>query len=116
MNTADSSVVIHPNGNIAEHLVASGLARIVDWHAGLMGAQGMERLRAAERKAKERRLCLYAAAASASKGVAGTPNPSSKPQAFNGIVSRVWSGDQLSVFDPAGKERKLQLSSVRAAK
>jgi staphylococcal nuclease domain-containing protein 1 len=43
-------VVQHPAGNIAEHLVASGLARVVDWHAGMMSASGgMDRLRAAER-------------------------------------------------------------------
>lgn len=42
-------MVIHPNGNIAEHLVASGLAKVVDWHAGMLAAGGfMERLRAAE--------------------------------------------------------------------
>jgi staphylococcal nuclease domain-containing protein 1 len=42
--------VQHPAGNIAEHLVASGLARVVDWHAGMLSASGgMERLRAAER-------------------------------------------------------------------
>lgn len=43
-------VVQHPAGNIAEHLVAAGLARVVDWHAGMLSASGgMERLRAAER-------------------------------------------------------------------
>lgn len=41
--------VMHPNGNIAEHLVANGLARVVDWHAGMLStAGGMERLRSAE--------------------------------------------------------------------
>lgn len=43
-------VVQHPAGNIAEHLVGAGLARVVDWHAGMLSASGgMERLRAAER-------------------------------------------------------------------
>lgn len=42
--------VLHPAGNIAEHLVAVGLARVVDWHAGMLGPSGgMERLRVAER-------------------------------------------------------------------
>ena len=42
-------IVMHPNGNIAEHLVANGLARVVDWHAGMLStAGGMERLRSAE--------------------------------------------------------------------
>ena len=40
---------LHPNGNIAEHLVANGLARVVDWHAGMLSTVGgMERLRSAE--------------------------------------------------------------------
>jgi staphylococcal nuclease domain-containing protein 1 len=109
--------VIHPNGNIAEHLVASGLARIVDWHAGLMGAQGMERLRATEKTAKERRLCLYASLpGSANKTGPSISNQNGKTQAFDGIVTRIWSGDQISVLDPSGKERRLQLSSIRAPK
>jgi staphylococcal nuclease domain-containing protein 1 len=42
-------IVLHPNGNIAEHLVANGLARVVDWHAGMLSTVGgMERLRSAE--------------------------------------------------------------------
>ena len=42
--------MLHPAGNIAEHLVAAGLARVVDWHAGMLSASGgMEKLRAAER-------------------------------------------------------------------
>jgi hypothetical protein len=41
---------LHPNGNIAEFLLAAGLARIIDWHAGMLAANGnMERLRAAEK-------------------------------------------------------------------
>ena len=40
--------VLHPAGNIAEHLVGAGLARVVDWHAGMLASTGgMERLRAA---------------------------------------------------------------------
>lgn len=110
-------LVIHPNGSIGEHLVASGLARIVDWHAGLMGAQGMERLRAAEKSAKERRICLYASAPiSATKNAGSTPSQNNKPQAFDGLVTRIWSGDQISVLDQTGKERRLQLSSVRGLK
>lgn len=43
-------VVEHPMGNIGEFLVRAGLARVVDWHAGMLSANGgMEKLRAAER-------------------------------------------------------------------
>ena len=47
MHSQDSTV-LHPAGNVAEFLVAAGLARVVDWHAGMLASSGgMERLRAA---------------------------------------------------------------------
>ncbi|TFK53941.1 hypothetical protein OE88DRAFT_1710997 [Heliocybe sulcata] len=108
--------VLHPAGNVAEHLVAAGLARIVDWHAGMLSAfGGMERLRAAEKVAKEKRACLYAATApSAKTNGAAAPAGKGDSQSFEGVVSRVWSADQISVIDrDTGKERRLQLSSTR---
>ncbi|KAI0081272.1 transcription factor [Panus rudis PR-1116 ss-1] len=109
--------VLHPAGNIAEHLVASGLARIVDWHAGMLAnVGGMERLRAAEKAAKEKRVNLYAnapAAASKTNGAVANGNA----RTFDAIVTRVWSGDQISVVEKdSGKERRLQLSSTRGPK
>ncbi|KAH8079445.1 transcription factor [Cristinia sonorae] len=109
--------VLHPAGNVAEHLVAAGLARVVDWHAGMLAqGGGMERLRAAERTAKEKRACLYA----------NIPTPSAKSngaainggsRSFDATVVRVWSGDQISVVEKEGsKERRLQLSSTRGPK
>jgi len=112
-----SAVVIHPVGNIAEHLVAAGLARVVDWHAGMLASSGgMERLRAAEKVAKEKRLYLFAnlptpSAASKANGFSG-----GSLKNFDGTVVRVWSGDQLSIVDKDGKERRVQLSSTRAPK
>ena len=104
-------------GNIAEHLVAAGLARVVDWHAGMLASSGgMERLRAAEKVAKEKRLYLFAnlptpSAASKANGFSG-----GSLKNFDGTVVRVWSGDQLSIVDKDGKERRVQLSSTRAPK
>ncbi|KAF8236472.1 hypothetical protein L208DRAFT_1432421 [Tricholoma matsutake] len=124
-NAAPASIfigtVLHPAGNVAEHLVAAGLARVVDWHAGMLASTGgMERLRAAEKAAKERRACLYAnipaSAVANGNGIAtATANGSSK--VFEATVIRVWSGDQLSVVEKeSGKERRLQLSSTRGPK
>ncbi|KAF7296136.1 Transcriptional factor [Mycena kentingensis (nom. inval.)] len=111
--------VLHPAGNVAEHLVAAGLARIVDWHAGLLASSGgMEKLRAAEKLAKEKRLCLYAntPAAAATPKSNGT-TPSGQAKVFDATVIRVWSGDQISVVEKeTGKERRLQLSSTRGPK
>ena len=113
-----SNIVIHPVGNIAEHLVAAGLARVVDWHAGMLASSGgMEQLRAAEKVAKEKKLCLYAnlpTTIAASKSNGYSAGGSSKN--FDGTVIRVWSGDQLSIVDKDGKERRVQLSSTRAPK
>ena len=111
--------VLHPAGNVAEHLVANGLARVVDWHAGMLAAGGgMERLRAAERNAKEKRLCLYASLPVASaSSKANVSAASGSPKAFDAVVVRVWSGDQISVVPKdGGKERRIQLSSTRAPK
>lgn len=114
-----SRAVLHPAGNVAEHLVANGLARVVDWHAGMLASGGsMERLRAAERAAKEKRVALYAnvpAATTSSKSNGSAANGASR--AFDATVVRVWSGDQISVVPKeGGKERRVQLSSTRAPK
>ncbi|KAF8893956.1 hypothetical protein BD779DRAFT_1504456 [Infundibulicybe gibba] len=111
--------VLHPAGNVAEHLVAAGLARVVDWHAGMLASGGgMERLRAAEKAAKEKRLCLYAnaPAATATTKSDGTTS-TGQTRAFDATVIRIWSGDQISVLEKdTGKERRLQLSSTRGPK
>ena len=113
----DTSAVLHPAGNVAEHLVAAGLARVVDWHAGMLASSGgMERLRAAEKAAKEKRACLYAnAPAPTAKSNGAAINGNTRQ--FDGTVIRIWSGDQISVIDrESGKERRLQLSSTRGPK
>jgi staphylococcal nuclease domain-containing protein 1 len=114
-----SAAVLHPAGNVAEHLVAAGLARVVDWHAGMLATGGgMERLRAGEKTAKEKRACLYANVPTASASIThsnGTANGHAR--IFDGTVIRVWSGDQISVVDKeSGKERRLQLSSTKGPK
>ncbi|KAL0565818.1 hypothetical protein V5O48_016203 [Marasmius crinis-equi] len=109
--------VLHPVGNIAEFLVGAGLARVVDWHAGMLAAGGgMERLRAAEKSAKEKRACLYASAPTPTAAAKAGPSVNGN-RAFEGQVVRIWSGDQISVVEKdTGKERRLQLSSTRGPK
>ncbi|KAJ7076400.1 hypothetical protein B0H15DRAFT_925222 [Mycena belliarum] len=110
--------VLHPAGNVAEHLVAAGLARVVDWHAGMLASSGgMERLRAAEKNAKEKRLCLYANAPTATSTKSNDAAANGQTRVFDATVVRVWSGDQISVVEKeTGKERRLQLSSTRGPK
>ncbi|ORX39823.1 hypothetical protein BD324DRAFT_615122 [Kockovaella imperatae] len=114
---------IHPNGNIAEFLVGAGLAKVIDWHAGILGPHGgLDRLRAAERTAKEKRLGLwegYGASRPASNGVNGhssAPVATTKGSDFDAVVIRVWNSDQISIVakgDAGEKERRVQLASVR---
>ncbi|KAJ7287431.1 hypothetical protein C8J57DRAFT_1283899 [Mycena rebaudengoi] len=110
--------VLHPAGNVAEHLVAAGLARVVDWHAGMLASGGgMERLRAAEKSAKEKRLCLYANAPATATTKSNITAANGQTRVFEATVVRVWSGDQVSVVEKeSGKERRLQLSSTRGPK
>ena len=112
------TTVLHPAGNIAEHLVGAGLARVVDWHAGMLASTGgMERLRAAEKSAKEKRLCLYANAPAATSSGKSTTVANGSSRSFDATVVRVWSADQISVTEKdGGKERRLQLSSTRGPK
>uniref|UniRef100_A0A0W0FH61 Transcription factor n=1 Tax=Moniliophthora roreri TaxID=221103 RepID=A0A0W0FH61_MONRR len=109
--------VLHPAGNIAEFLVGAGLARVVDWHAGMLAAGGgMERLRAAEKSAKEKRACLYASAPAPNASKAGG-SINGNSRTFDAQVIRIWSGDQISVVEKdSGKERRIQLSSTRGPK
>jgi hypothetical protein len=78
----------------------------------------MERLRAAEKSAKDKRACLYASTPAASttaksNGAAGT----GQSRIFDATVVRIWNGDQISVIDKdTKKERRLQLSSTRGPK
>lgn len=81
----------------------------------LASSGGMERLRAAERTAKEKRAYLYAgAAAPAAPKANGGASVSTASRSFEAVVTRIWSGDQLSVLEKdGGKDRRLQLSSTR---
>ncbi|TRM69350.1 hypothetical protein BD626DRAFT_473754 [Schizophyllum amplum] len=110
--------VLHPAGNVAEFLVAAGLARIVDWHAGMLAPSGsMEKLRTAERTAKEKRLNLYASLPAPAAGKTNGTAINGQPRNFEGTVTRVWSADQISLLPKdSKKERRVQLSSTRGPK
>lgn len=98
--------VIHPNGNIAVLLLSQGLARCVDFHSTMIGAD-MSEFRAAEKTAREQRLRLW------KEHVVKAKNPNSN---LDAVVSRVLSADTIFVRNKAGNERKINLSSVRQPK
>lgn len=118
---------LHPNGNIAEFLCAAGLAKVIDWHAGILAPEGgLEKFRQAEKAARDKRLGLWASSApvaSTSNGVANghAPAPASttKGNSFDATVVRVWNAEQLSILpkiDEKSAERRVQLASVRGPK
>ena len=85
----------------------------------LSNSGGMERLRAAEKVAKEKKLCLYAHSPTLASSGKANPAAASNGHArsFDATVVRVYSGDQVSVVDKdTGNERRLQLSSTRGPK
>lgn len=118
--------VIHPAGNIASLLVANGLARCVDQHAALLGAEGMSVFRNAEKSAKTARKGIWSTLPSApivpskaSNGAASGPAvdmPQGLESEFEGIVSRIWSADSISIRmgkQGDGKEVKVFFASLR---
>lgn len=76
----------------------------------------MERLRSAEKSAKEKRLHLYANATAPTTASNNVTTVNGQARAFDATVVRIWSGDQVSVVDASNKERRLQLSSTRGPK
>ncbi|OQN95911.1 hypothetical protein B0A48_17748 [Cryoendolithus antarcticus] len=97
--------VRHPVGNIAEFLLQQGLARCVDHHSTMLGAE-MGKLRQAERTAKEKKLGLYQA--HEEKRSTGAESEA--------VVSRVFSADTLFIRNKNGVEKRVNLSSVRQPK
>lgn len=93
----------------------------IQWHAGILAPYGgLDKLRAAERAAKEKRLGLWegygATKAVNGAGAAPVGTATTKGNSFDATVVRIWSGDQVSVVakgDESGKERRVQLASVR---
>ncbi|KAG0277464.1 hypothetical protein BGZ95_005896 [Linnemannia exigua] len=94
----------HPAGNIAEALVAQGLAKVADWSITHVTG-GPAALRAAERKAQASKVRLWQAHVEKSKG---------KDNEFDATVARIMTGDTVIVRNAKGQERKVRLSNIKA--
>ncbi len=132
----------HPAGDIAQFLLANGLAKIVDWHAGMISTAfpgAMDKYRAAERAAKEKRAGLWkdwkppANAAHSSNGSNGAAGPgpgtvangsgavgarslASPGAQFDGVVTRIITAESIMVkpsFSSGGEPVRIFLASVR---
>ncbi|RUS16817.1 hypothetical protein BC937DRAFT_90763 [Endogone sp. FLAS-F59071] len=98
--------VRHPAGNIAEGLLAAGLAKVADWTLAYL-TEGPVKLRSAESAAKEKRLCLWQAFVAKEK---------TEDQNFTAQVVKIVSGDTILVSNTkTGVEKKLQLASIKQA-
>ncbi|KAH8252203.1 hypothetical protein KR026_012487 [Drosophila bipectinata] len=98
--------ILYPKGNIAESLLREGLAKCVDWSMAVMKT-GADKLRAAERVAKEKRLRQW------QDYQAKTPAFNSKEKDFTGTVVEVFNGDAINVRLANGQVKKAFFSSIR---
>uniref|UniRef100_A0A8C0GIE1 Staphylococcal nuclease and tudor domain containing 1 n=1 Tax=Chelonoidis abingdonii TaxID=106734 RepID=A0A8C0GIE1_CHEAB len=98
--------ILHPNGNITELLLKEGFARCVDWSIAVY-TRGAEKLRAAERYAKERKLRIWR------DYVAPTANLDQKDKQFIAKVMQVLNADAIVVKLNSGDYKTIHLSSIR---
>lgn len=125
------SVTLDDGSALAECVLANGFAKFADWHAATLAAHGsalLPALKVAEKFARENRLNVWQAHDPVAVNGASTSEKSAADVAAHGhirhprqsevIVTRVWSGDQLSVvpLDKNGRdgvEKRVQIASVR---
>lgn len=98
--------IMHPNGNITELLLKEGFARCVDWSMAVY-TQGAEKLRAAERSAKERKVRIW------KDYVAPTANLNEKDRNFVAKVMQIANADAIVVKLNSGDDKTIHLSSIR---
>ncbi|XP_055929068.1 staphylococcal nuclease domain-containing protein 1-like [Argiope bruennichi] len=98
--------VLHPNGNITELLLSEGLAKCVDWSLQCV-TTGLEKLRAAERSAKEKRVRIW------KDYTPSGPVIEAKEKEFQGKVVEVINADAMVVKLADGSTKKIFLASIR---
>ncbi|KAK1169095.1 staphylococcal nuclease domain-containing protein 1-like isoform X1 [Acipenser oxyrinchus oxyrinchus] len=98
--------ILHPNGNITELLLKDGFARCVDWSIAVY-TQGADKLRAAERSAKERKVRIW------KDYVAPTANLDQKDKQFVAKVMQIVNADAIVVKLNSGENKTIHLSSIR---
>lgn len=109
---------MHTNGDIAAFLLSAGLARVVDWHTGMLAAVGgMDKYRTAERVAKEKRLNIWKDFVPTA--ITTQMSVPAAARTYEAIVTRIISGDTILVKKilPGGTtdaaEQRIQFSSIR---
>ncbi|KAJ3110785.1 hypothetical protein HDU96_006267 [Phlyctochytrium bullatum] len=101
--------LLHPAGNISEALLAEGYATILSWNIALVTG-GPAKLKAAELRAKDKKLRVWKNFVAKSKGPATD---------FDAVVIKINAADSISVVpasNPDAPERKITLASLRSPK
>ncbi|XP_057342022.1 staphylococcal nuclease domain-containing protein 1 [Microplitis mediator] len=93
--------ILHPAGNIAEHLLREGFAKCVDWTMNFTKS-GVDKLYMAEKAAKERKLHLWQ-----------NWQPTAPQKEYNAVVVEITSADSMIVRTQNGESKKIFLSSIR---
>ncbi|XP_055378713.1 staphylococcal nuclease domain-containing protein 1 [Condylostylus longicornis] len=105
-NTNFVGSILFPKGNIAEALLREGLAKCFD-RSMQFSNSGADKLRSAEKQAKDKRLRLW------TNYQSNNQIQHEKDKDFQGTVIEVFYGDAISVKSAAGQVKKVYLSSIR---
>nr|QBI71270.1 ebna2 binding protein P100 [Embidopsocus sp. AB-2019] len=105
-NNFVGTIMVPNKGNIAEGLLKDGYAHCVDWSMAFLKF-GAEKLRAAEKYAKENRIRRW------KDFQPKAPQLTGKEKEFTGTVVEIVGGDALMVKVGASPPKKIFLSSIR---
>ncbi|CAD5126112.1 DgyrCDS14285 [Dimorphilus gyrociliatus] len=103
--------VLHPNGNISELLLKEGFAKCIDWSMGCV-TQEIEKMRKAEKSAKERHVRLWKDYKPPSNSHT-SPVQDGSSRSFSAKVTEIANADALVVKMDNGTDRKIFLASIR---
>lgn len=102
--------ISHPKGNIAEALVREGFAKCIDWSLNSCSIELVEKLRIAEKSAKQNKTRVWENYQTASTNV------DVKEKEFTGIVVEVFNGDWVMVKCQNNELKKCFIASIRSPK
>ncbi|TIB70609.1 transcription factor [Wallemia mellicola] len=125
------NITLNDGSSLAECVIANGFAKFADWHAAILASNGpsyLPSLKVAEKFAKENKMNIWqnfvdpiatqSTADVAANGNVKKNTTQSHPRQSEVIVSRIWSGDQISVIPfnkdgSEGVEKRIQIASIR---
>jgi staphylococcal nuclease domain-containing protein 1 len=106
-NTNFVGSILFPEGNIAEALLKRGFAKCVEWSMAFMKS-GADKLHAAEKEAKEKRLRLWE-----NYKPPAQSSFTGKEKEIHGTVVEIFNADAINVKSATGQSKKIFFSSIR---